>query len=160
MASKTCPSCGGSGYNAQRGVMPGSQKNAPLCPQCNGSGWIYKDDTTTKDGRSGGCFVTTATLKSIGKKDDCEELNSFRNFRDNWLLQQIDGKKLISEYYDIAPEIVKSINSLQQKEIIYNKIWLDELKPCLDLIKNKQFCEAKEHYKIAMLKLKREFLNR
>ena len=42
MATQTCPSCRGSGYNATSGVMPGSQPGRPLCSHCNGRGWIQK----------------------------------------------------------------------------------------------------------------------
>jgi hypothetical protein len=39
------------------------------------------------------------------KPDDWDELNELRRFRDNWMSQNEDGKLLVSEYYEIAPDI-------------------------------------------------------
>lgn len=36
---------------------------------------------------SSGCYITTAACSSFKKSDDCYELNMFRRFRDNWLIQ-------------------------------------------------------------------------
>lgn len=57
---------------------------------------------------NGGCYLTTACLKWQSDKfdDNCEELRILRWFRDNYVDQ---GD--INHYYDIAPAIVKSINS-------------------------------------------------
>ena len=62
--------------------------------------------------KSGGCFITSAVCDSFGKPDDCYELTTFRNFRDNWLSTQPDGKNLIAQYYEIAPKIVAEIDKL------------------------------------------------
>lgn len=41
---------------------------------------------------TGGCYITTATCEEYGKPDDCYELTTFRNFRDNWLKNNPMGK--------------------------------------------------------------------
>jgi len=38
---------------------------------------------------SSGCFITTATLTSLGKDDNCIELTIFREFRDTYLKKQL-----------------------------------------------------------------------
>lgn len=115
--------------------------------------------SSSSDKGSGGCFITTATLVSIGKPDNCDELNTFRNFRDNWLANQSDGQKLISEYYSIAPRIVEAINSQNDSNKIYNNIWNESLVHCFNFIKNKSNKEAKVVYCDIVAKLKQRFLD-
>ena len=109
-------------------------------------------------GSSGGCFITTAVCDSFGKADDCYELTAFRNFRDNWLTLQNDGKNLIDEYYQTAPKIVEKINQLPNAAKIYKNIWNDYLKSCLNFIEHGENQKCKEIY-ISMVKnLKSKFL--
>ncbi len=106
-----------------------------------------------------GCFITTATCLSLGKGDNCYELNTFRKFRDEWLLKQPGGEKLVEEYYTIAPLIVESINSLPEKHKIFTTIWRKYLKECLKLIENGKYEEAKALYLTMVTDLKGRFLN-
>ena len=96
--------------------------------------------------RSNGCFITTAVCTSFGKPDNCYELSSFRNFRDNWLVNQPDGKSLIAEYYNIAPGIVKRINALPNAKEIYLSIWEKYLAPCLNYIEQEKLADCKNRY--------------
>ena len=71
---------------------------------------------------SGLCYLTTALVNYLGKPDDCEELMTLRLFRDKYLRQSSDGRKLIAEYYTSAPEIVKAIDQSNNKEEHYTYI--------------------------------------
>ncbi len=97
------------------------------------------------------CFITTAVCSSFGKADDCYELSMFRKFRDKWLINQPDGESLITEYYNIAPRIVRKINTLETSKEIYMSIWEKYLKICLFYIEQEKFMECKERY-ILMIK--------
>lgn len=99
-----------------------------------------------KGGGGGGCYITTATINHLNKTDDCYELNTFREFRDNWLSEQTDGKELIGKYYEIAPKLVGIIDNSPDKEFIYNRIWVDYLSKCLYLIESNKFTECKNLY--------------
>ena len=101
------------------------------------------------------CFITTAVCNSFNKPDDCYELTMFRNFRDEWLMSQSDGKPLIDEYYDIAPRIVEKIDNLPNAAQVYQSIWNKYLKPCLTCIEKKNYLHCKEIY-IAMVNNLRE----
>jgi tetratricopeptide (TPR) repeat protein len=100
-----------------------------------------------------GCFITTATLSVLNKPDDCYELTMFRNFRDNWLIHEPDGKSIIHEYYRIAPAIVKEINNEKDKTNIYKSIWNDYLNPCLVLLEKGNFIECKKTYTAMVMDL-------
>lgn len=95
---------------------------------------------------SGGCFITTAVCDSLNKPDNCTELMTFRKFRDEWLINQPDGKDLITEYYLIAPKIVSKINESPDSKDIYNSIWKDFLLPCFKLIQYGENVSCKKKY--------------
>ena len=95
---------------------------------------------------SSGCYITTAMCKYQGKSDDCYELTQFRTFRDEWLLKQVDGKKLIDEYYQKAPKIVEQIDKNNNKDVIYDMINTKYLIPCLNYIENNEYNKCKSLY--------------
>lgn len=119
----------------------------------NGSGW---DKATAQaelqkradavNGKSSGCFITTAVCDSFGKPDDCHELTMFREFRDGWLKNQSDGESLIARYYDLAPSIVEHINQLPNAREIYRGIWDKYLRPCLSCLEQGNHQTCKEIY--------------
>ena len=92
------------------------------------------------------CYITTAVCKSLGKTDDCYELNLMRDYRDGYLSGCEDGAGIIKEYYDIAPTIVKRINRLNEADAVYREIWNRYLLPCVTLIKEDRLEECKETY--------------
>lgn len=95
---------------------------------------------------SGGCFITTAVLTTLGKPDDCEELQSMRRVRDTWLVNQPDGPELIAEYYATAPGIVKAIDRRNDRFDIYAGIYHDHLVPCLAAVDRQDYDEARRIY--------------
>ena len=94
----------------------------------------------------GGCYVTTAVCEYRNKPDNCHMLYSFRKFRDSWLAKQPGGLALIGEYYDIAPDIVSWIDQRNNRDEIYECLYIDYLKPCYRLIKKKRYDECKTRY--------------
>lgn len=80
------------------------------------------------------CYITTAVCESLGKSDECYELNLLRDYRDHYLYYQPNGEELIRRYYDIAPTIVKRINRQTDCREIYKTIWERYLKPCIAMI--------------------------
>lgn len=112
----------------------------------------------SSSGNGGGCFITTAVCDSFGKADDCYELTAFRNFRDNWLSLQADGKNLIAEYYSIAPKIVSKIGTLADSAEIYKNIWKKYLAPCLAFIESGDNQSCKRLYTEMVNSLKKKFL--
>lgn len=92
------------------------------------------------------CFITTAVCGTLKKPDDCVELTSFRNFRDNYLSNQPGGKEQIQEYYIIAPLIVNAINTSGEKDKIYKEIWSNRLSKCLEYYKQGEYEKCREEY--------------
>ena len=105
------------------------------------------------------CFITTAVCKSLGKPDNCFELNALRNFRDNWLKKQPDGESLVKEYYSIAPTIVDNINLQESSKNIYFHIWSNYIIKCLELIKTHDYSGCKKQYISMVSELKSLYYN-
>ena len=82
------------------------------------------------------CYITTAVCASLGKPDDCYELNLMRRYRDEYLVNQKGGEEIVAEYYDIAPTIVNRINRMKNSEDVYADIWCRYLHPCVSMIES------------------------
>jgi hypothetical protein len=96
--------------------------------------------------RKGFCFISSAVCDSMGKSDDCYELTTFRNFRDTYMQQSPHGRKLISQYYELAPIIVAYINLCLNKESYYEFIWRRYLSRCLRAIEEKDYSACEKYY--------------
>lgn len=155
----TCAHCEGKGYTSYRN-QAGTWKET--CTYCNGRGGgkgYYKTETYYSPGGSpdsNGCFITSATLHSLKKEDNCYELNKFREFRDNWLNDNYPD--LIKKYYLVAPKIVANIEKLPNYSTIYEELWNKYLKKCLSFIENQDYELATETYRTMVLKLKNIYL--
>lgn len=97
-------------------------------------------------GGGGGCYITTAICEEYGKPDDCYELTAFRGFRDNWLINQPDGKELIDRYYKTAPAVVELINNQKNRTEIYRHLNDNYLAKCLGYIEVGENEKCKDLY--------------
>lgn len=104
------------------------------------------------------CYITTAVCESMGKPDDCYELQMFRAFRDGYMMKTEAGQELVKEYYEIAPGIVMLINMQDHAKEIYDRIYKEYLAPCLGMIEEEKMEACQEHYVSMMLGLKEKYL--
>lgn len=103
------------------------------------------------------CYITTAVCESFGKLDDCYELTLLRDYRDHYLAALPDGDRMIQEYYDVAPSIVKHINQKEEASLIYRSIWDNYLAPCISMIEEQKLEECRELYQDMVYTLKEEY---
>ena len=108
--------------------------------------------------RSVFCYITTAVCKSLGKPDDCYELNTLRSYRDSYLLSTEEGRQMVDEYYNIAPTIVKRIDREKNAGAIYEDIWKTYLSPCIDLIERGENEKCRDLYSSMVRKLEAKYL--
>ena len=104
------------------------------------------------------CFITTAVCDSLGRADDCYELNAFRSFRDGWLANAQDGQRKIQEYYLFAPLLVQKINQHRDSAKIYRDIWQTWLRPCLKQLENGEPAACAHTYETMVRQLEQKFL--
>lgn len=105
------------------------------------------------------CFITTAVCSSLGKGDDCAELNTLRAFRDGWLSEAPGGQAKICEYYLFAPMIVSAIDQSCDRQAVYNEIWQNHLSPCLETLNAGNPKKCAEQYEDMILELERKWLS-
>lgn len=97
--------------------------------------------------RKGLCFITTAVCEALNKEDDCEELMTFRKFRDEYMQETDQRKDLVKEYYKIAPVIVTYIDLNPNRLEYYETIWREYLLPCLKDLKANQWNTCEKRYR-------------
>lgn len=94
-----------------------------------------------------GCFLTTACVEHKQLADDCDELNTLRFLRDNYMKQDKEGAVLAANYKIIGPKIVQTINGFDNRKDIYNYMYDHLVLPSVKMIKAKQYAEATNYYK-------------
>lgn len=103
------------------------------------------------------CYITTAVCETLGKSDDCYELNLFRRFRDTYMMKDQIGTNLVTEYYSIAPLIVNKINSLDDKVQRYEEIWKNYLSKCIIFLEKDDRESCKEIYTTMVRELQDQY---
>lgn len=102
------------------------------------------------------CFITTACVKYYGLDDHCVELETLRQFRDNYLMKSKRGNQMVEKYYRIAPTIVKRIEADNQKAKIFETVYNQIKSACLAIEKG-DFSKATRVYKQAVLELYKKY---
>lgn len=92
------------------------------------------------------CFITTAVCESLGKPEDCAELNAFRDFRDHWLSFSRGGQSLIEEYYLLAPILVRRIDTSEDHQQVYQSLWNGHLRRCLYHLEQGEMQACRDEY--------------
>ncbi len=134
-----------------------------LVEKWNGKFTKYHISTGTFEDINGGfktklCYITTAVCESLGKSDDCYELEMLRTYRDVYLAEQADGQELIDLYYDIAPTIVNRINRQDNASAVYEGIYREYLCPCIKTIEQHENEQCKEIYTAMMQDLQKKYM--
>jgi len=81
-----------------------------------------------------GCFITTAICDADSKADDCDELQTLRAFRDDYMVK--GGKNaLVQEYYSKAPAIVLAIKNRQDAAWCFEHLKTRYLQPAIAAVK-------------------------
>lgn len=104
------------------------------------------------------CYITSACTEARGLPDDCYELTILRNFRDNWLAKEPDGKAAIDEYYRIAPQIVNAIHDSPHSSEILSSLYDEMIVPCVRYIELGDNVKAYELYQKTTLALKEKYI--
>ena len=100
--------------------------------------YYYPDDSChhyrgNSDGS--GCYITTMVCNVLGYEDDCDVLNTLRDFRNNVLQKNPMYSLILYEYDTIGPKIAQK---LKEEDVLFvKKIYEGYLLPIVDLIKNK-----------------------
>jgi hypothetical protein len=97
------------------------------------------------------CFLSSACLISLGLPDDCFELTTLRQFRDRHLLASPEGRRLVEDYYRIAPTIVTRIGT--DSPVFWRELYGQLVHPTVAFITKRAYYDAREYYKEFVLDL-------
>ena len=90
------------------------------------------------------CYITTIVCNRLGNDDNCDVLNTLRDFRGNVLQKDKKYEKILFEYDTVGPIIS---NNLMKEDIsIIDKIYNSFLRPIVGLIKLHQYDNAIKRY--------------
>jgi len=103
--------------------------------------------------------MTEACARSALLSDDCVELQTLRRFRDSYLKRTERGKRMIEEYYEVAPKIVKEIRKRPDSEEILGEIFKD-IQEIVQQIETGNEETAINAYQSMVVRLEEKFLNR
>jgi hypothetical protein len=125
----------------------GLEKNGLLFDSHHNMRTVYWDGSKVVDvppPKSGSCwcYITTATVASLGLPDDCDELTLLRRFRDEVLLVSPSGRLAVEEYYATAPRIVAAIDRLPHAGAIYRQLFYQNIAPAVAAIRAGSFTDA------------------
>lgn len=80
----------------------------------------------------GGCYITEAVVAAAGGDDKHPVLETLRWFRDNKMLDSVEGTRLVNKYYETAPKIVSALEKHKDRDKIYSKLYNSYLAPAAD----------------------------
>ena len=107
------------------------------------------------DGNKGGCFLTTACVDYAGLTDDCHELTTLRQFRDNYVVHQPEGTEMLREYNHTAPRIVAAINRAPKRQAILGEMFATVRRAVAE-IESQDFSAALVTYRQMFKQLQRD----
>ena len=107
----------------------------------------YYNEDPNRVRNSSDCYITTIICNVLGYDDNCELLNTLRDFRDNYLKAHPEYYDLLLEYDITGPQISHCIFADENKYPLALIISQAYLVPCANYIKNGNFEEAITIYK-------------
>ena len=105
-----------------------------------------------------GCVISSACVKAKGLPDDCAELETLRFWRDKLKKENERFKTSVDEYYMLAPEIVKRIDSDNNAKSIYGDLFENMVRKTVKLLQENKTDEAVEHYNSCYASLKEKYI--
>jgi hypothetical protein len=98
------------------------------------------------------CFITTSCVRYLKLSDDCYQLSTLRQFRDQHLRASVEGTLLVKEYYQRAPHLVALLERDRNKRKIYEWLFLNINQAC-HAIQSGDFDNATKLYVQTVLQL-------
>ena len=106
--------------------------------------FYYPDDSCDNHYRPRGytkdCYITTILCDRLGFDDDCDTLNTLRDFRNHILQKDEKYKPILFEYDTVGPKIAKELEmeDIEIVEGLYNGF----IVPIVNNIKNNHYNDA------------------
>ena len=112
--------------------------------------FYYPDDSCDshyrKRGSSNDCYITTMVCDKLGFDDQCDTLNTLRDFRNNVLQKDEKYSSILYEYDIVGPMIAYELRN-EDVDLILD-LYNGFIVPIVSDIKNKSYNEAISKYTI------------
>ncbi len=121
----------------------------------------FKKDTKNnyyKGYERAGCYITTIVCNILGYSDDCELLNTLRNFRDTYLKVNAQYLPILYEYDIVGPQISAVLENDTDAKQKASFLFHNFLIPSYQYIKTKEYEKAIDTY-INMVNMLKENYN-
>lgn len=118
----------------------------------SGSGSTSSDDDDA-------CFLTTACVYHKGLADNCEELQTLRWLRDNFMAKNEAGKALLQSYKTEGPRMLKAMREFDNRPEILDYLHEQLVQPSVALIKAGDFQEATDYYAAFVKEMMSKYLS-
>ena len=96
--------------------------------------FIKRDKRKKSERPNTGCYLTTAMCEVLGYDDHCEILETLRNYREEYMMNDDFGLKLLHDYNTVVPIIADNIyNDEEQIDIAITMLY-SYIKPAISFI--------------------------
>lgn len=111
--------------------------------------YYYPDDSCDshykmRESSNNSCFITTMICNKLGFSDDCDSLNTLRDFRNNVLQKNSEYQELLYEYDVVGPKIAQCLER-EADNFIYS-LYHTFIVPIVSLVKDNKNREAIRKY--------------
>lgn len=103
-------------------------------------------DAQAADNAGGGCFITTAVCEYRGEADDCDTLQTLRQFRDTYMQENATRRERVKIYYREAPGIVEALKQDPEHKAIFAYMYHAFIAQAVYFIKHGCHAEALDVY--------------
>ncbi len=151
---------GGKGYLTPKNYMNTRGAHKSMYQKPNNDGNLFTRRSPNRKPGYSGCFITTAVLRAAGLADDCYELSVLRMFRREYVAALPEGEKVLADYREKAPRIIRAIDELSGEDS--QKVWwclyTTGIVPAVLLITSGEWDEAYSLYRSMCDELEAIFL--
>ena len=101
------------------------------------------------------CYLTSACMQHMQEEfdDNCYELAVLRWFRDKYV-----PREDVVHYYEVAPKIIAKIETLENKDTIYEWIYDNVVRTSVKAIHEHDYRRAYNRYKSSVIALEDQFV--
>jgi hypothetical protein len=127
-------------------------------PKVDDTPLVPPPSVTAPKKKKKGCYITTACVMAQGLPDDCEELETLRMFRDQYMLGLPYGQDLVEFYYEYSPLIVEAIDQSENPTAVYTHLY-HVIQDCVRMIQQTHYQDALMTYITMVMTLHHTYTN-
>ena len=150
MAYYSCENCKHYSWNYNRHYCTDGKKygSTEIDSVDEANSCRYYEESESSSSSSGSvCFITTVICDVLGYADDCEIMETLRNFRETYLRPRVEHTGILEEYGIIGPKISTKIAADPDRCPLAADLEGRYLRPVFDLIQQGRNEEAIQLYK-------------